>query len=72
MRTIDFLTNLHTTCKFQTREGRKVGVASSSDLRRWIQNGALVINGEKVNINEELDFPVFSVVLFPKNPVTLL
>ena len=72
MTSIQFLTNLHQVCSFQTREGKKVGKASTSELRRWIQNKALLINGEPVEINEEIDFPVFSVVLFPKNPITLL
>ena len=72
MTSIQCLTNLHQVCSFQTREGKKVGKASTSELRRWIQNKALLINGETVEINEIIDFPVFSVVLFPKNPVTLL
>jgi len=66
-----FLRELHSACSFQTKEGRKVGKASSSELKRWIQNKALLINGESVEWNEELDFPIFSVVLFPKHRVTL-
>lgn len=67
-----FLRELHKVCHFQTKEGKCYGDASSSELKRWCQNGALVINGEKVAWDEELDFPMFSVVLFPKNKVTLL
>jgi len=67
-----FLRNLHEVCSFQTREGKKTGKASSSELKRWIQNKALLINGETVTPDEKLDFPIFSVVLFPKNPITLL
>jgi hypothetical protein len=66
-----FLRNLHEVCHFQSREGKKVGKASTSELKRWIQNGALVINNEKVTVDEEIDFPITSVVLFPKNPITL-
>lgn len=66
-----FLTELHRSCRFQTREGRKIGAASSSELKRWIENGALVVNGEKVAWDERIDFPVNSVVLFPNHPVTL-
>lgn len=40
----EFLRDLHIVCKFQTREGKKVGVASNSELKRWIQNKALIIN----------------------------
>lgn len=65
------LLSLHEVCHFQTKEGRKVGRASNSEIRRWIQNKAVLFNGESVELNEEIDFPVFSLVLFPKNPVTL-
>jgi len=68
----EFLRSLHNVCSFQTREGKKVGKASSSELKRWIQNKALIINSETVEWNEQIDFEVFSVVLFPKNPITLL
>jgi len=68
----EFLRELHSVCKFQTREGKKVGLASGSELKRWIQNGAFEINCEKVTPTEQIDFPMFSVVLFPKNRITLL
>lgn len=71
MNMLDFLKDLHSVCHFQTREGKKVGTASNSELRRWIQNKALVVNGEKVDWDEMLDFPLISVVLFPRNPITL-
>lgn len=68
-----FLRDLHTVTSFQTREGTLVGKATASELKRWIQNKALLINGEHVSWDEPIDFPVFSVVLFPKNKrVTLL
>ena len=66
-----FLRDLHSVCAFQTKEGKRVGRASASELKRWIQNNALMINGETVKWDEEIDFPIISVVLFPKNPVTL-
>lgn len=66
----NFLKDLHEVCNFQSRE--RTGHASSSELKRWIQNKALIINGEPVAFDEIIDFPVFSVVLFPKHKVTLL
>lgn len=72
MNTWQWLLRLHEVCSFQTREGKKVGLASNSELKRWIQNGALVINGEKALWDELMDYPVFSVILFPNKPVTLL
>jgi hypothetical protein len=70
---IQFLTRLHEVCHFQTKEGSKVGRASGSELRRWIQNGAFLLNTERVEVNEPIDFPIFSIVLFPNSKrVTLL
>ena len=59
-----FLRSLHEICHFQTREGKKVGKASNSELKRWIQNGALKINAEAVKWEELMDFNMFSVRLF--------
>lgn len=72
MTSWEFLRSLHEVCHFQTREGAKVGRASTSELKRWIDNGALLINGERAASRELLDFPVFSVTLFPRNPITLM
>ena len=71
MNALMFLRDLHKVCHFQTREGKRVGEASGSELKRWLQNGAVVVNGEKVAWDEEMDFLIFSFVLFPKHPVTL-
>jgi hypothetical protein len=69
----NFLRSLHKVCHFQTKEGKKVGEASTSELKRWIQNKVLLINGETVGWDEVLDFPLISVVLFPKGQtITLL
>lgn len=72
MNAWNFLRNLNEVCKFQSREGKRVGQASGSEMKRWIQNKAFIINGETVAWDEEIDFPLISVVLFPKNPITLL
>jgi len=68
----EFLRELHETMHFQTREGKKVGRASNSELRRWIQNQSLIINGESVAWNEVMDFPMISVRLFTRaNTITI-
>ena len=67
-----FLRNLHTVCHFQSRESKKVGDASNSELKRWLQNGSIIVNGEKLKWDEEIDFTIISLVLFPKKPVTIL
>lgn len=71
MTAFEFLKSLHEVCHFQTREGKKYGPPSKSEMRRWITQGALEVNGEKVSIDEVLDFPINSVVLFPKHRITL-
>lgn len=66
-----WLRDLHEVCQFQTREGKRVGKASGSELKRWIQNKAVVVNGETLLWDEKIDFPIISVVLFPKHPITI-
>lgn len=41
--------------------------ASGSAVRRWISEGTIVVNGERVTADEMLDYPVFSIVVFPKS-----
>jgi len=71
MTAYEFLKVLHSLCHFQTREGSKVGKASLSELRRWCNNKAVIINNKRVSWNEEINFPVTQMILFPKNPITL-
>lgn len=68
----EYLKQLHEVCQFQTREGQKTGIASNSELRRWLRNGVLVVNGRKVGENEAMSYPISSAWLFPKKRVTLL
>ena len=51
----------------------RFGYASNAEKKRWIQQGALLFNGEKMEWNEEIDFPIGTIVLFPngKNRITL-
>lgn len=39
---------------------------SNGELRRHITQGGVLINGERITCDEQIDFPVFSVVFFPK------
>ncbi len=41
--------------------------ASNSTLRRFIEQGAIRFNGKVVKPNDKLDFPILSVVMFPKS-----
>ena len=40
---------------------------SNGELRRLLNQGACKINGAAVNAQEKVDFPVFSIVWFPKS-----
>jgi len=40
---------------------------SNGELRRHMKQGAILINGESITPEEEIDFPVFSLVFFPKS-----
>ena len=40
---------------------------SNGELKRHMQQGGVLINGEKVSPDEPIDFPVFSLVFFPKS-----
>ena len=40
---------------------------SNSELRRCIEQKSVVFNGEGCDPNEVLDFPITSVVFFPKS-----
>ena len=67
-----FMRELHKVCHFGSRE--RTGEASAAELRRWLENGAIQANGEKLAWDEEMDFPIGSFVLFPASGkrVTLL
>lgn len=40
---------------------------SNSDLRRLCEQKAVLINGNYVDPSQEIDFPVFSLVFYPKS-----
>lgn len=67
MNIFQWLCELHKVCCFQTIEGTCVGKASKSELKRWIDQGVVMINHTSFKWDEPLDFPVFSVIFFPKN-----
>ena len=73
MNAWEFLRDLNTVCHFQTREGKKVGEASNSELKRWIQNKALVINESIVVWDAAIPSHLYKVTLFSKErKITLL
>lgn len=47
-------------------DGRCV-LMSNGELRRQAAQGAILINGERFSVDEPMDFPVFSLVFFPRS-----
>ena len=58
-----YMRELNEFCYLMSRE--RAGRASNGELKRWCQNGAVEIDGEKVDWDKEVIFPIDSVVLFP-------
>lgn len=49
------------------------GLASNSEVKRWLENSAIRFNGKPLKPKDMLDFPLYSVVLFPKaDRITIL
>lgn len=46
---------------------RPPSAASRSEIKRWIQNKAVLFNHEPAGWDEMIDYPIFSLVLFPKS-----
>lgn len=42
-------------------------MATRSEIKRWMQNKAVLFNAETMTWDEEIDFPIISLVLFPKS-----
>jgi hypothetical protein len=40
---------------------------SNSELRRHLKQGGILVNGEKLVVDEVIDFPVYSLIFFPKS-----
>ncbi len=50
-----------------SKEGKKLGRPSGSELRRWLRNGSVRINGQKAQEKDEVTEPVWELIFFPKN-----
>lgn len=66
MKALAVLLSLHEVCQFQTKEGEKYGLASKSELKRWLLNKAVHVNFQAIGVDDEWPPVVKSIVLFPK------
>lgn len=69
MKARQWLKELHQVCQFMStskgQDGGKLQVASFSEVQRWAKEGAILVNGERLDLDEQMDFPIISVVFFP-------
>lgn len=63
MNVLTFLNSLRPALPMSIEQ--KCKVASNSEVRRWCNDKAVLINTEPVSWDEPVDFPVFSIVFFP-------
>ena len=73
MTAIEYLKNLPRTWLPQSREGKKFGGPSNSELRRWLKKGSVIINGSKPLPKDTIVFPIKKLIFFPRgNQVTMV
>lgn len=65
MKALQYLQNLRPAIPMSAEQ--KCVAMSNGELRRLVQQGGVLINGEKIGCEEEINFPVFSLVFFPKS-----
>lgn len=77
MKAIDFLKwqrdgEFH--CCPQSREGNLVGLPSNGELRRWLNNGAVLVNGSRPKPGDEIVWPIWQLIYFQgtESRVTIL
>ena len=70
MKSLAWLVSLRDTvkCVPSSKEGSRNGPPSNGELRRWCQNGAVVINRKRVAPGDEVSFPVKQLLFFPRSP----
>lgn len=70
MKAIQYLKQLEPALPLSPIKEKDGGFSrmSNSDIRRACEQRVVLFNGEPVAFDEEIDFPVFSLVFFPKSP----
>ena len=65
MKFIEYLNNLRPAIPMSME--KPCTLMSNSELRRVISQGGVLVNGEVLKFDEIIDFPVYSLVFFPKS-----
>ena len=48
-----------------SQEGEMRGKPSNSELRRWLKNGAVIVNGQRPKPGDTIEWPITELVFFP-------
>lgn len=76
MKGLDFLKWLRdqSGLVLHTREGTLVGSPSTTELRRWLKNGNVLVNGARLSSEVSVTWPIQQLILFPdtKMQVTII
>ena len=73
MNSIEYLKSIPRGWLPQSREGKKDGEPSNSELRRWLEKGSVVINGTKPRPSDDIHLPIKELIFFPRgNRVTII
>lgn len=55
------------------RDARSYSIPSNGVLRRWLEQGAVIINGVRPKPKDKISFPIIQLVFFPSgDTVTML
>jgi hypothetical protein len=65
MKALDFVVRLRPAVPMSLE--RPCREASNSEIRRWLDGGMIEINGGRPKAMDKLNFPIKSLVLFPKS-----
>ena len=65
MTHLEYLISLRNALPYSSEQPGKT--ASNSEIRRWLLNGTVLFNTEKAAFDELVDYPIFSLVFFPKS-----
>lgn len=65
MNALTYLNNLRPAIPFSSE--KPCSIASNGELRRWMDSGAVLFNAERMKWDEDVNFPVFSLVFFPNS-----
>jgi hypothetical protein len=76
VKAIDFLKWLRDDTPYgpHSREGKLIGCPSNSELRRWLRDGNVLVNGKRLAPDTSVVWPIWQLIFFPetKSQITLV